>query len=447
MTGTAEEARKSIHIAMGGFALLLPWLPWWGAAALAVFALIFNLFVLPRVGGVHLYRASDRARGYPTGIILYPAAVLGLILLFPARPDIVAAAWGILAFGDGMATIAGRRAGGPRLPWNREKTIAGSAAFLAFGAGAGVLLALWCRPAVDPVPPLWFALLAPVAAAAAAAFAESVPIRLDDNITVPAIAAAVLWSGSLTSAEAVREALPGLLRALPLALAVNAAVAWAGYRAATVTRPGMVAGGLIGTVIVVTAGWAGWVLLLATFLSAALTSRLGLRRKTLLGIAEERGGRRGAGNAIANTGVAAAAAVLAILTGAREPALVAFAAALTAGGSDTVASEIGKAWGRHPCLVTTLRTVPPGTPGAVSMEGTAAGFVAALALAVLAAALDVVPAGALLPIVAGATIGSLAESLLGASLEAPGILNNDVLNFLNSATAAAAAIVLFGSGG
>ncbi len=42
------------------------------------------------------------------------------------------------------------------------------------------------------------------------------------------------------------------------------------------------------------------------------TSRLGLRRKTLLGIAEERGGRRGAGNAFANTGVAAIAAVLAV---------------------------------------------------------------------------------------------------------------------------------------
>ena len=55
-------------------------------------------------------------------------------------------------------------------------------------------------------------------------------------------------------------------------------------------------------------------LLLATFALAVVTSRLGLRRKTLLGIAEERGGRRGAGNAIANTGVAAAAAVLGALS-------------------------------------------------------------------------------------------------------------------------------------
>ena len=49
-----------------------------------------------------------------------------------------------------------------------------------------------------------------------------------------------------------------------------------------------------------------------TFAAAAVTSRLGLRRKALLGIAEERGGRRGAGNAIANTGVAAVAALLGV---------------------------------------------------------------------------------------------------------------------------------------
>ena len=55
-------------------------------------------------------------------------------------------------------------------------------------------------------------------------------------------------------------------------------------------------------------------LLLVTFLAASATSRLGLRRKTLLGIAEERGGRRGAGNAIANTGIAAVAALLAVAT-------------------------------------------------------------------------------------------------------------------------------------
>jgi uncharacterized protein (TIGR00297 family) len=199
---------------------------------------------------------------------------------------------------------------------------------------------------------------------------------------------------------------------------------------------------VIGTAIAATAGWSGWVLLLATFLAASITSRLGLRRKTLLGIAEERSGRRGAGNAIANTGFATAAALLSVLSIERDLAVLAFVAALVAGGSDTIASEIGKAWGRRTWLFPTFQRVAPGTSGALSLEGTVAGIGGACLLAGLAVAVGLVPRTALLAIVAGATIGSLAESLLGATLEAPGILNNDMLNFLNTGIAATAAIAI-----
>jgi uncharacterized protein (TIGR00297 family) len=174
--------------------------------------------------------------------------------------------------------------------------------------------------------------------------------------------------------------------------------------------------------------------------AASVTSKLGLKRKTLLGIAEERGGRRGPGNAIANTGVAAIGAALAVSTAHPDRAAWAFAAALAAGGSDTIASEIGKAWGRTTWLVTSLRRVPPGTSGAMSMEGTAAGIVGALALAAVGIAFGLVPYSALAPIVIAATLGALAESALGATLEAPGILNNDMLNFINTAIAAFVAV-------
>src|SRR4029077_4853973 len=117
---------------------------------------------------------------------------------------------------------------------------------------------------------------------------------------------------------------------------------------------------------------------------------------------------RGAGNAIANCGVAVAAAIAAVTTPYFGPALFAFTAARTAGGSDTVASEIGKAWGRSTFLVTTLRRVPPGTPGAMSLEGTVAGIAAAFVLATFATLLQLVPPPAILPIVLGATVGALA---------------------------------------
>lgn len=434
----SETARQVVHMAMGGFALLLRWIPWWQAVALAVAALAFNLFLLPRLQ-VNLYRPGDRERGVH-GIIWYPLAVLLLLLAFPRRLDIAAAAWGILAIGDGLATLAGRAGGGPRWPWNREKTLIGSAAFALGGGAAGVFLAWWCRPAVHIPPAMAFTILAPIAAAIAAALVETMAVRLDDNLSVAATAGATMWLASLVALDQLHAASVAAGARLPAALALNLAVAWAGHRAHTVSATGALIGAIIGIAVFIGAGWQGWTLLLVTFLAAAVASRLGLQRKLLLGIAEERGGRRGPGNAIANTGVAAIAAVIALTGHSAEAARLAFAAALTAGGSDTIASEIGKAWGRRTWSITSLAHVAPGTSGAMSLEGTLAGVAGAFGLGAIAVALGLIRLEWLWPVVIGATAGSLLESWLGATLEAPGILNNDMLNFINTAAAAVVAL-------
>ena len=149
MTAHSERARQWVHIGSGAFAALLRFLTWPQAAMAATVALVFNAVLLPRVGGRRLYRPADVDRGFPIGILLYPTAILLLILTFRSRLDIVAAAWAILAFGDGFATLVG---GGTPLPWNRPKSMRGTAAFVAFGASAGVALAWWTRPAIDPAP-------------------------------------------------------------------------------------------------------------------------------------------------------------------------------------------------------------------------------------------------------------------------------------------------------
>jgi uncharacterized protein (TIGR00297 family) len=436
----SENARQWVHMGSGAFALALRFLTWWQAALLAAVALAFNVLLLPRLGGRRLYRPVDHARGFPLGILLYPLAVLALILVFPSRLDIAAAAWAILAFGDGSATLVGRAVASPRLPWNTDKSVAGTIAFVVCGAIGGTALAWWTRSAITPPPSVIFAIAVPIAAALAAALVETIPLRLDDNISVPATAAAVLWMASLASADAFQASWPSIAARLPWALAINIAVSYAGYRAKTVSVSGWIGGAIVGTVIYACVGGRGWIFLFAAFLAASITSRMGLERKLLLGIAEERGGRRGAGNTIANCGVAVAAAIVAVTTPYAPAALLAFVAALAAGGSDTVASEIGKAYGRSAFLVTTLRRAPAGTPGAMSLEGTAAGILAALALAALGVALTLVPASSIVVVVVAATAGALVESALGATLEGPGILNNDMLNFLNTAVAASVAI-------
>jgi uncharacterized protein (TIGR00297 family) len=437
--------RQWVHIGFGAVALLLPFLHWYQATILTACAVAFNISLLKRVARGRLHRPAELDRTLPVGLVLYPTSILILLLMLPARPDIVAAAWGILAAGDGAATLVGRRYGKRRWPWNRGKSVAGSAALVVAGSAAGAFLCWWCRPAVIPPPYLWFSIGAPVAAALVAAAVETVPIRLDDNLSVTLTAAAVLWAASIVSEDLVAAMISTLPAALLYAVPANAVAAFAGYIGRTVSVPGAVVGAIIGTVVFVGAGWQGWTLLLASFLCAAATSRMGLHRKTLLGIAEERGGLRGPGNAIANTGIATAAAVLASLSYAREAGLIALTAALVAGASDTVASEIGKAWGTRTWSLLPPQIVRAGTPGAMSLEGTAAGLVGAAALGALAIVLGLVPPSALLPVVAGSTSGALVESLLAASFEGTGILNNDALNLVNTAVAAYVAVSIAGA--
>jgi uncharacterized protein (TIGR00297 family) len=438
----SETRRQSIHIAMVGFALALRYLTWWQAALCAAAALAFNAGALPRLVGASLSRPADTARGYVLGILLYPLAVLVLILMFPFRLDIVAAAWGTMACGDGVATLVGRKYGRHHLPWNPAKTAEGSLAFFGTASVVATFLMWWTAATVHPAPPVWFMCVAPVAAAGVAALAETVPISLDDNITVPAVAALVLWGISVVDPVAWMATRPGVMGQLLPALIVNAVAAFAGWRAGTVRVSGMLTGWAIGVVVFACAGWQGWALLFATFFAAAVTSRLGLERKSVLGIAEERGGRRGGGNAFANTGLAAIVAALAVCTPWPDAARLAFVTILATGGSDTVASEIGKAWGRNTYLVTSWSQVRPGTPGAMSLEGTAAGLIAAVVLAGAGVALGLMPIHWVWMAVAGALAGSLVESVLAATLETAGVLNNDVLNFLNTAAGAVTALVL-----
>ncbi len=224
------------------------------------------------------------------------------------------------------------------------------------------------------------------------------------------------------------------------AMVLNVGVAAAGYFARTVTVAGAITGAAIGTAVYLGTGWPGWALLFSSFCVATLATFAGFRRKALAGIAEERGGRRGPGNAIANTGIAAWAALLCL--GVPQPAFakLAMVAALVTSASDSVASEVGKAWGKTTWLLVGLRRVRPGTSGAVSLEGTVAGIAAALLLAIVAVALGLMPARWVGPVVLAATVASFIEGALGATLEARGTLNNDALNLINSALGVALAM-------
>lgn len=192
-------------------------------------------------------------------------------------------------------------------------------------------------------------------------------------------------------------------------------------------------------------------IVLVSLLAYAATI-VGRRQKERLGTAEARRGRT-ASQVAANLGMAAMAASAPVQiwladsglvrgTLAPLPIVSLALAAMAEAAADTVSSEIGQVLGGKPRLITTGHVVEPGRNGAVSLAGTAAGMAAAAIVAgsgcwALGGGWSLFAIGT-----AGGIFGLFFDSLLGATVEDRGWLNNDAVNFLSTASAAGFALLL-----
>jgi len=251
---------------------------------------------------------------------------------------------------------------------------------------------------------------------------------------------AALYAATLVDTRLLADISPALLRNLAIGAGVNAAFAIAAYLARGVDLSGALAGWCLGVALYTFSGWRGFAMLLVFFVLGTAATKLGYARKALLGIAQDKGGRRSARNALANTGAGVLFAFLAVATPHHALFTLALAAAFATAAADTVASEIGQAYGRTTYLVTSFKRVPAGTDGAVSFEGTLAGIAASTLPAAFAAATGLITWPGAAVVVAAALIGTTLESYLGATLERTNTIDNEVVNFANTLAGGLAAM-------
>jgi uncharacterized protein (TIGR00297 family) len=225
--------------------------------------------------------------------------------------------------------------------------------------------------------------------------------------------------------------LPGALLWLAFAYALAGAIGYAGYRAHALTPGGALAACLVGGTIFGFGGLPWAALLVLFFVSSSALSFVAANHPRKRRAAEQfdKGSTRDAVQVLANGGVPAIAALLYGLNAPPDPSLwlAAFVGALAAATADTWATEIGVLSPTPPRLLTTGRPAEPGTSGAVTLLGTSAALVGGLLIGLIAALLAAFPNTGLPTLPASTTIlaglvgggaGMLADSLLGATLQA-----------------------------
>jgi len=360
-------ARKLLHMGVGVLVLLfartgqyqtLAWI----AAAFALLNLMERILRLTRI---------SRSEETSWGTVLFPLAVVGMALVYPREP-VFSCALAVMFFADPLAAFVGRawpvRKLGP-------KSLGGSLTF--FLSALGLCLVFFPLPQA-----LLLALLATLV--------EGVSDRGLDNLLLPLLVAR--WAEDLALRADV------LYTGLGFAFAV-AVLAW---RLRALNPRGAVAAGILGLVIWEAGEWT-WALPMLVFFA------LGSTASRFRGKPSE---TRTPVQVLANGWVPGVLAYLYTLYPSTA-LMVGYLAAVCEAAADTLATETG---GPYPRDIITLRPVPLGTSGGVTLQGFLGGLGGALVVGGVAGVLGYPLRGVALAVFAGFA-GSLVDSLLGASFQ------------------------------
>ena len=384
---------------------------------------------------------------------------------------IAGAGWAYLALGDSAATMIGRRFGSRRWRWSQHKTIEGSVAYVLFGSVGAILLIKWIgsggRYHVE-FHPVFLAFLS-IAGAVLAAFIESLPIKISDNI-VPVLAGSFLiyiFCLIDPASTAANYHTWNLILGMILSMAGGYYV----YRRKYGTNVSAVLLGLFGILLMIFVEIQGFIILaLATSLVVFITTAFHETGQSPPVAGEGVADRTGEEEQDESTEVttipltpSGIVSFLAIplffafmsfssavrpegVAGSTGAYLLFFCAYIASLGAVIchIASEVfGRLYARRRFSILTFHAASQESYGTITVEGGCAGLITSILLGVAAWILRMIPV-ALVPLVTiGAALGYVGNVYLSAVSQDRLSMGEGVARIIIGATAGAAAIILY----
>jgi len=212
---------------------------------------------------------------------------------------------------------------------------------------------------------------------------------------------------------------------LLLGLLFSTGIGFIAYKRRTLSKSGIGGAIVTGTTIVGLGGWSWGLSLIFFFVSSSLLSHFRAHDKEQVAVDKfSKSSQRDIIQVFANGGLAALLAIgygLVHTPWVRQLFHAGFTGAIATATADTWATELGVLCTQAPRLITTGRPVAPGTSGGITLVGTGASALGALASGLVFWLLQRCQKTlALLPFMAlvSGLVGSMADSLLGATIQA-----------------------------
>ncbi len=211
----------------------------------------------------------------------------------------------------------------------------------------------------------------------------------------------------------------------------------------SLTREGLVHSTCLGIGLMTFLGISGYTLCVSYFILGSLVTKIKFDQKKKEGIAEGNNGMRGPANVWGSAAVAMICAICTyVFSDYSDMFKIAYVSSISTKLTDTFQSEIGKAYGNTTFLITNFERVPRGTEGAISLEGTLAGFLGGFLIIIEAYKLGIIHGyDSILICLLSSQIATFFESYIGATYQDK-FLNNEMVNFINTFIGAFISIIL-----